>query len=292
MNVHLIDGTYELFRHHFGAPKVVADDGRQIGAVRSVLRSLLGLLEAGATHMAVATDHVIESFRNELWPGYKSGEGIDPELLAQFHPLEDALASLGVTVWPMTELEADDGLASGAALAARDARVEVVYICTPDKDLAQCVVGERVMQWDRRGGEVRDAEKIKEKFGVAPVSIPDYLALVGDAQDGFPGVPGWGAKSAATLLGRYAHLEDIPEQNWAWAVKVRGAKRLAERLRAHRADAFLFRELATLLDDAPLFENVDELEWRGPLPDFRRVTAWLRLPSLADRAELLAELRG
>lgn len=298
MNVHLIDGTYELFRHHFGAPQAMDSVGRPVGAVRSVAGSTLGLLEQAATHLAVATDHVIESFRNELWPGYKTGDGIDPTLLAQFHPLEDVLRALGATVWPMTELEADDGLASGAALAVRDSRVQTVYLCTPDKDLAQCVSGDRIVQWDRRRGEVRNEAAVEERFGVAPASIPDYLALVGDSADGFPGLPGWGAKSAATVLRRYGRLERIPDDAGAWEVKVRSAVRLAGALRDGREAAYLFRDLATLRDTAagedssPLFQDVDELEWRGALPDFEELAVAMGRPGLWRRAERLREARG
>ncbi len=230
MYVHLIDGTYELFRHHFGAPSYQNDDGMEVGAVRGVVFSLLGMFRDGATHMAVATDHVIESFRNDLWPGYKTGEGIDQELLDQFPLLEEALAAAGIAVWPMVEHEADDGLASGAAMAAADERVVEVRICTPDKDLAQCVDsgrGGRIVQVDRRRGVRWDADGIREKFGVEPESIPDYLALVGDSADGFPGLRGWGAKSAAAVLAHYVHLEEIPDEPWKWKVKVRSRDRLA-----------------------------------------------------------------
>ncbi len=284
MNIHLIDGTYELFRHYFGAPSALDRDGLEVGGVRSVLASLLGMLDAGATHMAVATDHVIESFRNELWPGYKTGTGIQPELRSQFRPLEDALRAMGVQVWAMEELEADDGLACGAARAARDPRVECVYICTPDKDLSQCVVGDRVVQWDRRRGEVRNEAGVIAKFGVPPASIPDYLALVGDTADGFPGVPGWGAKSTATVLARYRHLEHIPARAEAWDVAVRGAKRLADALLTHRTNAFLFRDLATLRDGAVLFEDVDELAWNGPERRFENLAEHLGAPGLWKRA--------
>ena len=298
VRVHLVDGTYELFRHHFGAPKATDAAGQPVGAVRGVVGSLLALLERTATHMAVATDHVIESFRNDLWPGYKTGDGIDPDLLAQFHPLEDALRAMGVPVWPMTEMEADDGMASGAVLAARDHRVEVVYLCTPDKDLAQCVVGDRIVQWDRRRNELRNEAGVVERFGVRPASIPDYLALVGDSADGFPGLPGWGAKSAAAVLGRYGRLEEIPDDPGQWDVKVRGAERLAATLREGREAAFRFRELATLRDDAtlgsgaPLFDDVDELQWRGALPGFQALSAAMGRPALWDRAERLRASRG
>ena len=297
MTVHLVDGTYELFRYHYGAPKATNAAGQPVGAVRGVAGSLMGLLEQGATHIAVATDHVIESFRNDLWPGYKTGDGIEPDLLAQFRPLEDALRAMGVAVWPMTELEADDGLASGAALAARDPRVEEVVVCTPDKDLAQCVSGDRVVQWDRRRDDLRNEAGVVARFGVAPASIPDYLALVGDSADGFPGLPGWGAKSTATVLDRYQRIEEIPDDAGEWDIKVRGAERLASALREGRSAAHLFRELATLREDAalpdgdPLFHDVDELEWRGPTPRFRSLAADLEQPALWDRAERLRSAR-
>ena len=285
MNVHLIDGTYELYRHYYGAPSTTDRAGREAGGVRGTLYSLLTMLGAGATHMAVATDHVIESFRNRLWPGYKTGAGIDPALLAQFRPLEDGLRAMGVQVWPMEELEADDGLASGAALAARDSRVERIYLCTPDKDLAQCVRGNRIVQFDRRQDEIRDDGGVVAKFGVRPRSIPDYLALVGDSADGFPGVPGWGAKSTAAVLSRYRHLEDIPARAENWDVTVRGAQRLAAALREHRANTFLFRDLATLRDGAALFDDVDELQWHGPTPAFEKFADELGAPGLWERAE-------
>ncbi|MDE2974470.1 MAG: flap endonuclease [Gemmatimonadota bacterium] len=291
MIVHLVDGTYELFRHHYGAPAALDVSGRPAGGVRGVLASLLGMLERGATHMAVATDHVIESFRNDLWPGYKTGDGIDPVLMAQFRPLEEALGAMGVQVWAMEELEADDGLASGAARAARDPRVERVYICTPDKDLSQCVVGDRVVQWDRRRDEIRDERGVAAKFGVPPASIPDYLALVGDSADGFPGIPGWGAKSTAAVLARYRHLEHIPGRADRWDVPVRGAARLAASLASNRAAAMLFRDLATLRDSAALFEDVDELEWKGPAPGFREAAADLGAPGLWKRAARLRDSR-
>ena len=292
MNVHLIDGTYELFRHFYGAPPVTDTSGRPIGAVRGVVASVLVMLEEAATHVGVATDHVIESFRNELWPGYKTGEGIDPELLAQFPLLEEALGAVGITVWPMVEHEADDGLASGAAMAAADERVVEVRICTPDKDLAQCVdVGRgdgKVVQVDRRRGVRWDADGIREKFGVEPESIPDYLALVGDSADGFPGLKGWGAKSAAAVLAHYVHLEEIPNEPWKWKVKVRSRDRLAATLREEREAAELFRELATLVRDAPVSGSVDELRWRGPGPELAVVAERLRAPGLVQQAERLA----
>jgi 5'-3' exonuclease len=284
MDVHLIDGTYELFRHFFAVPSALDRDGREIGAVRGVLGSVLGIIESGATHLGVATDHVIESFRNDLYAGYKTGEGIDPELAAQFDPLEDGLRAMGVRVWAMIEQEADDALAAAAARADADPSVERVWICTPDKDLAQCVRGERVVQLDRRRGEARDASGVRKKFGVAPGSIPDYLALVGDSADGFPGLAGWGAKSSATLLSRYPHLEDIPKDPADWDVRVRNAHALAQTLSRNWAEALLFRDLATLRTNAAVFASVDELEWRGPLDGFKDLCASMRAAELWERA--------
>ena len=261
MRVHLIDGTYELFRHYFAVPSRQGPAGNEVGAVRGVLFSLLSLLEEGATHVAVATDHVIESFRNDLWPGYKDGTGIEPDLLSQFPLLEDALEAAGLVVWRMVEHEADDGLASGAALADGDARVEQVLICTPDKDLAQCVRGRRVVQRDRRREITLDADGVRDKFGVGPESIPDYLALVGDSADGFPGLRGWGAKSAATVLTEYGTIEQIPLDAGMWSVKVRAAAKLAATLQDEMDHALLFKRLATLVTNAPVSSTVDELEW-------------------------------
>ena len=288
MNVFLIDGTYELFRHFYAVPPARDVDGREVGAVRGVLGSVLSMLEDDVTHLGVATDHVIESFRNDLWPGYKTGDGVDPALLGQFGPLEEALDALGVAVWPMTDLEADDALASAAARAAGDARVEQVFICTPDKDLAQCVSGSRVVQFDRRAGALRDEEGVRAKFGVAPASIPDYLALVGDAADGFPGLRGWGAKSAAAVIGRYGHIAAIPDDAADWDVAVRGAGRLAAELARHRDLAGRFRDLATLRTDAPLFDSVDDLCWRGPRPALFDLCARLDAPGHFERARALA----
>ena len=275
MHVFLIDGTYELFRYYYALPSVRGADGVEVAAVRGVVGSVLGMINGGATHLAVATDHVIESFRNTLWRGYKTSAGIEPELLAQFHPLEDALRSLGVVVWPMVEFEADDALASGAALAARDARVEQVVICTPDKDLGQSVRGTRVVQLDRRRNATRDEAGVVSKFGVPPASIPDYLALVGDAADGYPGLRGWGPKSTAAVLAKFGHLEAIPEDSRTWHVNAANAATLAATFAREREQAFLFRDLATLRSDIPLFESVDELEWRGPTPAFARLAAGL-----------------
>ena len=291
MNVFLIDGTYELFRHFYAVPSAIDVDGQEVGAVRGVVGSVLRMLEDDVTHIGVATDHVIESFRNELWPDYKTGEGIDPTLFAQFHPLEKAIEALGVVVWPMTDLEADDGLASAAVKASGDSRVEQVFICTPDKDLAQCVTGRRVVQFDRRAGVLRDHDAVLAKFGVPPASIPDYLALVGDTADGFPGLRGWGAKSTARVLGRYLHLEAIPDDAAAWDVVVRGASRLAAELATHRDLAARFRDLATLRTTATVFETVDDLRWTGPRPVFFEVCARLNTAGFFKRAQALARMR-
>jgi len=275
MDVYLIDGTYELFRHYYALPSARDADGREIGAVRGVLASVLGMINGGATHVGVATDHVIESFRNRLWPGYKTSAGIEPDLLAQFPLLEEALSALGIATWPMVEFEADDALAAAAAAAARDARVDRVLICTPDKDLAQCVRGTRIVQMDRRRRTIRDEAGIVEKFGVPPASIPDYLALVGDAADGYPGLAGWGAKSTAAVLSRYGHIESIPPDWRSWQVNAANAFALAQTLTRERDRAFLFRDLATLRSDIPLFESVDDLSWKGPTPAFAPLAARL-----------------
>jgi 5'-3' exonuclease len=268
LNVHLVDGTYELFRHYHALPGARLPDGTEVAAVRAVLASLLGMINRGATHVAVATDHVIESFRNRMWPGYKTGAGIQPDLLSQFPLLEQGIAALGIVVWPMVEFEADDALAAGAAAAARDPRVETVFICTPDKDLAQSVVGTRVVQLNRRTNAIRNEAEVVAKFGVPPASIPDYLALVGDAADGYPGLPGWGAKSAAAVLAKFGHIEHIPADARDWSVNAASAATLARTLQKDRALALLFRDLATLRTDIPLFESVDELRWSGPTPEF------------------------
>src|SRR5580698_4122973 len=275
MRVHLIDGTYELFRHYYALPKVRDRTGQEVAAVRGVLASLIAMLGSGVTHIGVATDHVIESFRNDLWPGYKTGEGIEPDLLAQFPLLEEALAALGIVVWPMVEFEADDALAAAALAAANDPRVERVIICTPDKDLAQCVRGTRIVQLDRRKNIVRDEAGVVARFGVTPESIPDYLALVGDSADGFPGLQGWGAKSAAAVLARFGHIESIPADWREWGVSVASPKALASKLTAERELALLFRVLATLRTDIPLFTSVDELEWKGSTAAFAPLAARL-----------------
>ena len=295
MRVHLVDGTYELFRQHFGRPSSRTEGGAEIAATRGVVTSVLSMLGADATHLGVATDHVIESFRNDLWPGYKTSEGVPPELLAQFELVEAALVALGVVVWPMVELEADDALGSAAAVAGDDEAVEQVVICTPDKDLAQCVVGQRVVQLDRRAATVIDEDGVWEKFGVAPASIPDYLALVGDSADGFPGLPGWGKRSAAVVLSHYGHLGAVPDDvsDWDPGVRsaVRGAPRLAETLATGRDLAGLFCDLATLRVDRSLLAGVGELAWTGPTADFPAVCDLLGAPALADRAAALAEGR-
>lgn len=283
MNVFLVDGTYELFRHFFAVPSVRDVDGYEVGAVRGSLTSIVSMLENDVTHLGVATDHVVESFRNTLWPGYKTDEGIDPDVLGQFVLLEDALEAMGVTVWPMSEFEADDGLASAAAKASLDPRVEQVFVCTPDKDLAQCVVDRKVVQFDRRAGTLRDADGVEAKFGVRPASIPDYLALVGDAADGFPGLPGWGAKSTASVIGHYGHLEMIPEDPQKWGVTVRGSTKLAATLTAKREQAFLFRDLATLRTTASVFDSVDELYWTGPRAEFFKLCTRLDAGGLFRR---------
>jgi len=275
LDIHLVDGTYELFRHYYALPSARDEDGREVAAVRGVLASVLGIISGGATHIAVATDHVIESFRNGLWPGYKTGAGIEPELLAQFPLLEDALSSAGIVVWPMVEFEADDALAAAALAAARDTRVERVIICTPDKDLAQCVRGTRIVQLNRRTRVTLDEQGVFQKFGVSPASIPDYLALVGDAADGYPGLPGWGAKSSAAVLAKFFHLESIPMDCREWRVNATNASALADTLCRERDRALLFRTLATLRTDIALFEDVQQLRWKGPAPAFTALAARL-----------------
>ncbi len=268
MDVYLIDGTYELFRHYHALPSARDADGREIAAVRGVVGSVLGMINRGVTHIAVATDHIVESFRNELWAGYKTSAGVEPDLLAQFPVLEDALSALGVTVWPMIEFEADDALAAGAKKAALDPDVDRVIICTPDKDLAQCVRGTRVVQLNRRTNFIRDEREVVAKFGVPPASIADYLALVGDTSDGYPGLEGWGAKSTAAVLARFGHLEQIPADWRTWSVNAANPARLATVLARDRDHALLFRDLATLRTDIQLFDDVDSLRWQGPTPAF------------------------
>jgi 5'-3' exonuclease len=281
VEVHVVDGTYELFRHYFALPPHRDIHGQEVAAVRGVIRSILGMINGAATHIGVATDHVIESFRNGLWPEYKTSEGVAPELLAQFPVLEDALTALGLVVWPMVEFEADDALAAAAARAADDRRVERVLICTPDKDLAQCVRGTRVVQLDRRRRIIRDEAGVIERFGVPPVSIPDYLALVGDAADGYPGLTGWGAKSAAAVLARFGHIEAIPDDWRTWHVQAGSPAALARSLASDRDRALLFRTLATLRTDVDVFTDVEELRWRGPTPAFAAFAARLDGPGQA-----------
>ena len=275
MDVYLVDGTYELFRHHHALPSARDGDGREVAAVRGVLASVLGMIKGGATHVAVATDHVIESFRNRLWPGYKTSAGIEPDLLAQFPLLEEVLRAAGVVVWPMVEFEADDALAAGALRAAGDARVERVILCTPDKDLAQCVRGTRIVQLNRRTRVTFDEAGVVQKFGVSPGSIPDYLALVGDAADGYPGLPGWGAKSSAAVLAKFARIESIPRDAGEWHVNAANASTLARTLAREFESALLFRTLATLRTDIDLFDDVDELRWSGPTTHFDALAARL-----------------
>ncbi len=288
MQIHLIDGTYELFRHYYALPSARDRDGCDVAAVRGVLASLLGMIREGATHIAVATDHVIESFRNRLWPGYKTGEGIEQDLLDQFSLLEETLSAAGIVVWPMIEFEADDALAAAATAADRDPRVERVVICTPDKDLAQCVRGTRIVQLNRRTRVILDEEGVLRKFGVSPASIPDYLALVGDTADGYPGLPGWGAKSTAAVLAKFTHIESIPADWREWRVNAANASALASTLAQERDHALLFRRLATLRTDIPLFNDVDELAWNGPTPAFdafgARFDAAITQPMLRKRS--------
>ena len=283
MEIFLVDGTYELFRHYYALPSARDSQGHEVAAVRGVLASVLGMIKQGATHLAVATDHVIESFRNGLWPGYKTSEGVEPDLLAQFPLLEEVLSAAGIVVWPMVEFEADDALAAGALAAARDSRVERVIICTPDKDLAQSVHGTRIVQLNRRTQVVLDEAGVIQKFGVPPSSIPDYLALVGDSADGYPGLKGWGAKSSSVVLAKFAHLELIPPDFREWQVKVTGASALADVLSRERERALLFRQLATLRTDFALFKNVDELRWNGPTPAFAALAAQLDAAVTTDR---------
>ena len=284
MQIYLVDGTYELFRHYYALPSAKDAEGREVAATRGVLASMLGMLKGGVTHLAVATDHVVESFRNALWADYKTSEGVDPDLLAQFPLLEEVLTAAGIMLWPMVEFEADDALAAGAVAAAKDARVEQVIVCTPDKDLGQCVSGTRIVQLSRRTNVTLDEAGVTAKFGVTPESIPDYLALVGDLADGYPGLKGWGAKSSAAVLAKFLHLEDIPKDWKEWHVNVSGAATLAATLAREWEHALLFRQLATLRTDIKLFDDVEQLRWNGPTPGFDQVAARL------DRAR--TEKRG
>lgn len=288
MEVHLIDGTYELFRHYYALPSARDENGREVGAVRGVVTSVLGMISGGATHVAIATDHIIESFRNDLWPGYKTGAGIEPDLLTQFPILEEALSAAGFVVWPMIEFEADDALAAAANALKDDSRVERVIICTPDKDLAQCVRGSRVVQLNRRKRLVLDETAVIQKFGVSPPSIPDYLALVGDAADGYPGLPGWGAKSTAAVLAKYAHIESIPADWREWGVNAANASTLSSTLMRDRENAMLFRTLATLRTDIELFDDVERLRWAGPTPAFDKLGASLQAATTSAKKVLRA----
>lgn len=291
MKVHLIDGTYELFRQFFGRPGHLNALGEEVGAARSVLRDMLYLLEGGVTHIGVATDHVIESFRNELYAGYKSGEGLDPRILAQFGPLEEGLSALGLALFPMVEFEADDALGAAAEIAAADPEVEQVLICTPDKDLAQCVTDGRIVQFDRRRDKIYGVAEVIEKYGVPPTSIPDWLGLVGDTADGFPGLKGWGAKSAAVVLTRYGHIENIPLAAGQWDITVRGGAKLAATLAEQLDEALLFRRIATLDLSAPTISRVSELLWTGPTADLVSVADRFDAPDLVSRATVLSECR-
>jgi 5'-3' exonuclease len=285
VQIYLIDGTYELFRHFFALPSSKDAQGQEIAAVRGVLFSVLSMIEAGATHLGVATDHVVESFRNNLYPGYKTAEGVPPELLSQFPILEEALQAMGVRVWPMVEFEADDALASAAVKAAKNQHVTQVIICTPDKDLSQSVVGTRIVQMDRRKNTIRDEAGVIEKFGVGPASIPDYLGLVGDTADGYPGITGWGAKASGTVLAQYRHLENIPKDWQRWNPSIRRARTLAESLFTAWDEALLFRTLATLRLDVPVFDAIDDLLWSGPSTEFEAVCRRMNSPNLLDRAK-------
>lgn len=285
MRVHLVDGTYELFRHHFALPSHVTAEGLEVAATRGVLSSMIGMLEEGASHLGIATDRTVESFRNDLYEGYKTGEELDPELGDQFPLLDDVLRAAGFTVFSMIEHEADDGLGAAAAVAAADHRVEQVIICTPDKDLGQCIVDDRVVQLDRRKGLLIDRQGVIDKFGVPPESIPDYLALMGDTSDGFPGLPGWGARSASAVLARYGHIENIPSDVADWDVQVRGAARLSATLNEQMELALLFRRIATIVTDAPTMTSVDELRWSGPTPDFAALAARIDATRMIERLE-------
>jgi 5'-3' exonuclease len=292
LDVYLVDGTYELFRHFFAYPSTTNADGEEVAATRGVVESLVGMLESGITHIGVATDHVIESFRNDLWPGYKTSAGVDPNLLSQFQILEDALRSTGIVVWPMVELEADDALAGAATSLSKIRKVSTVYICTPDKDLAQCVKDDRVVQLDRRQRITRNEAGVLEKFGVTPASIPDFLALVGDSADGYPGIEGWGERSASKMLNLYKHLETIPKDPSEWKVQLRGPDRLSDTLQRDFKLALLFRDLATLRTKEPSLKSPDEILWTGPTASFDATCKRLNSAELRDRLNKLVESRN
>jgi 5'-3' exonuclease len=285
MNIHLIDGTYELFRHYFAVPKSTDVTGQEIGATRGVVSSILSMIEQGATHLGVACDHVVESFRNDLYDGYKTSEGVPEDLLSQFPIVEEALMAMGVLVWPMVEFEADDALASAAWQSTKDERVERILICTPDKDLSQCVAGTRVVQFDRMRNVVRDEAGVIAKFGIRPASIPDYLAVVGDSADGYPGLTGWGQKAASAVFSQYPHLENVPKEWKQWDPSIKRARTLAETLFGSWNEALLYRTLATLRADVPVFETVDALAWKGPRPDFDSWCQRMKAPDLLRRAQ-------
>jgi 5'-3' exonuclease len=292
VDIYLVDGTYELFRHFYALPNHANDRGEEVAATRGVLNSIAGMLESGVTHIGVATDHVIESFRNNLWPGYKTSEGVDPQLLSQFPLLEEALQAMGIVVWPMVELEADDALAGAAASLTKLAKVSRIYICSPDKDLAQCVRDDRVIQLDRRARSIRNEAGVIEKFGVPPSSIPDYLALVGDDADGYPGLDGWGEKSTASVLGIYKHLEAVPLKAENWKVQPRSADRLATVLQSNFKLALLFRNLATLRTKEPNISSSDEVSWNGSGPAFPAICERVDDPELIDRVAKISASRN
>ncbi|TMI42394.1 flap endonuclease [Candidatus Bathyarchaeota archaeon] len=292
MDVYLLDGTYELFRHFYAVPSHVNDAGEEVAATRGVLASVIGMLESGITHIGVATDHVIESFRNDMWPGYKTGEGVDPRLLAQFIPLEQALESMGIATWPMVELEADDAIAAAAVSLAKLSDVDRVIICSPDKDFAQCIRGDKIVQLNRRTGLFRNEAGVQARFGIPPSSIPDYLALVGDTADGYAGLDGWGEKASATVLGEYGHLEKIPPRTENWKVQVRRADLLASTLRENFKLALLFRDLATLRTRKPKLSSTSKVHWKGPRPSFPAFCKRLDAPELKNRVDVLVSQRG
>jgi len=291
-DIYLLDGTYELFRHFYAVPSHVNDAGEEVAATRGVLASVIGMLESGVTHIGVATDHVIESFRNDMWPGYKTGEGVDPRLLAQFIPLEQALESMGIATWPMVELEADDAIAAAAVSLQKLSDVDRIIICSPDKDFAQCVRGDKIVQLNRRTREIRNEAGVHTRFGIYPSSIPDYLALVGDTADGYPGLDGWGEKASATVLGAYGHLEKIPQRAENWKVQVRRADLLASTFRENFKLALLFRDLATLRTRKPKLTSTSKVHWKGPRPSFPASCKRLDAPELKDRVDVLVSQRG